>query len=187
MQVLIGKTLSIVQVSIHVYAMNDSYVSRFSIHKQMSHKIGVRWIWRSDTECLVSKVVKSIPIQVKHEYVVIANCLKLYEITKNLQISIHIKAARWRKHRRQYLTKMMRPFSSVGSNIVAASHTNGCTYNLHHHLQRRLDYGVTEIEAELNGSTAFFEESSSLAGTGKYWNLRFYCVFELNNVNLQFS
>lgn len=86
-------------------------------------------------------------------------------------VRLFFSAARWRKHRRQYLTKMLRPFSSIGSSITTASHhANGIAQTLHHHLQRRLDYGLNEIEADLNGS-ALFDENSSLAGTGdgKYW------------------
>lgn len=61
---------------------------------------------------------------------------------------------------------MLRPFSSIGSSITpAGNHTNGIAHNLHHHIQRRLDYGLNDIEADLNGS-ALFDENSSLAGTG---------------------
>lgn len=56
---------------------------------------------------------------------------------------------------------MLRPFGSVGSSVTA-SHSNCST---HHQTHRRLDYGVNDIEGELNGNI-FFEENSSLAGTG---------------------
>lgn len=73
-------------------------------------------------------------------------------------------AARWRKHRRQYLSKMLRPFSSIGAiNPIPTQINGGPSSN--HHLHRRLEYTNTEIDTEFNGSP-FMEESSSLGGTG---------------------
>lgn len=60
----IEKISNIAQISTLAYAMNGNYVYRFSTHKQMSHKIIVRYIWRSGNECQVSKMVKSTHIQV---------------------------------------------------------------------------------------------------------------------------
>lgn len=73
-------------------------------------------------------------------------------------------AARWRKHRRQYLSKMLRPFSSIGAINPATVQTNGPgpTSN-NHHLHRRLEYANNDMESDFNGS-AFLEESSSLGG-----------------------
>lgn len=75
-----------------------------------------------------------------------------------------ITAARWRKHRRQYLSKMLRPFSSIGAINPTAVQTNGPVSNSANHLHRRLEYANND-ETDFNGS-AFLEESSSLGGAG---------------------
>lgn len=74
-------------------------------------------------------------------------------------------AARWRKHRRQYLSKMLRPFSSIGAINPTVAQTNCTGTTSNNHLHRRLEYGSNDMETEFNGS-AFLEESSSLGGTG---------------------
>lgn len=81
-----------------------------------------------------------------------------------LLLLLVILAARWRKHRRQYLSKMLRPFSSIGAITPAAAQTNGTPVatSISH---RRLDYGNNDTETDFNGS-AFLEESSSLGGAG---------------------
>lgn len=79
--------------------------------------------------------------------------------------SIHFVAARWRKHRRQYLSKMLRPFSSIGAITATPAQTNGPILNSTNHLHRRLEFGSNDMESEFN-STTFLEESSSLGGTG---------------------
>lgn len=73
-------------------------------------------------------------------------------------------AARWRKHRRQYLSKMLRPFSSIGAITPSTAQTNGTPVatSISH---RRLDYANNDTEPDFNGS-AFLEESSSLGGAG---------------------
>lgn len=73
-------------------------------------------------------------------------------------------AARWRKHRRQYLSKMLRPFSSIGAINPAPAQINGGPSS-NHHLHRRLEYANTEIETEFNGGP-YTEENSSLGGAG---------------------
>lgn len=80
--------------------------------------------------------------------------------------SKHFTASRWRKHRRQYLSKVLRPFSSIGAINPATVQTNGPgpTSN-NHHLHRRLEYANNDMESDFNGS-AFLEESSSLGGAG---------------------
>lgn len=74
-------------------------------------------------------------------------------------------AARWRKHRRQYLSKMLRPFSSIGAINPTTTQTNGSATNSVSH--RRLEYHPNrdDTETDFNGSS-FLEESSSLGGAG---------------------
>lgn len=168
MQELIKKILNIVRISMHAYALNDVYVYHFLIHKPGSHKIIVRCLWHGDNECLALEMDKFIRIQVRFNHSMIQ--LKLTEIMIDLLIfnffSSFSLAARWRKHRRQYLSKMLRPFSSIGAiNSTPAQTMIGPIVNSTNHLHRRLEYGNNDMESEFNSST-FLEESSSLGATG---------------------
>lgn len=108
----------------------------------------------------------SIHIQVRHQYQCACNFNQFKRIInlRAICICILIVAARWRKHRRQYLSKMLRPFSSIGAITSTAVQTNGPVSNSANHLHRRLEYGNND-ETDFNGS-AFLEESSSLGGAG---------------------
>lgn len=72
-------------------------------------------------------------------------------------------AARWRKHRRQYLSKMLRPFSSIGAITPTTTQTKVPSTNSSNHLHRHVE--CNDMETEFNGSS-FLEESSSLGAAG---------------------
>lgn len=171
---LIKKTLSIARISMHGCALNDAYVYHFLIHKPASHKTIAHCLWHGDSECLVFEMDKFIRIQVSWN--AIFECPRSlwkkkmnFDIFFRMNLCIRFAAARWRKHRRQYLSKMLRPFSSIGAITAAPAQTNGPILNntsfTSTHLHRRLEFGSNDMESEFN-STTFLEESSSLGGTG---------------------
>lgn len=72
----------------------------------------------------------------------------------------------WRKHRRQYLTKMPRPFGALATTATAPAtiNTNGTSNNSNSIAHRRNEIGPTEVDSDFNVSASFLDESSSLGG-----------------------
>lgn len=75
--------------------------------------------------------------------------------------SLFIAAARWRKHGRQYLTKMLRPFGGLPS---ATSTSN--SGNSNHIIHRRIEPVANDVDSDFNGSVSFLDESRSSLGGG---------------------
>lgn len=72
-------------------------------------------------------------------------------------------SARWRKSRRQYLTKIFRPFGALQTQQTTST-TSSALLSTTIPVQKRIDGPIIgdSVDSDFNGTTSFLEESSSL-------------------------